>query len=171
VTVGGIVVDCKKIRTKSGSQMMFATLDDVEGQVEMLVFKADEAESANVIQPDAIVLVRGRIDHKDRGETKLVVQEAQRFEPDATEIAKAAKSAPAAAAVAGPFEVPIDLARWTDELCEELKAVLEHHKGDSEVFLVVGERRFKVGDGYRVKPSGMLRTELDHVLGATALAA
>jgi DNA polymerase III subunit alpha len=170
VTVGGIVVDCKKIRTKSGSQMMFATLDDVEGQVEMLVFKADEAESANVIQPDAIVLVRGRIDHKDRGETKLVVQEAQRFEPDQAEIAKAAKSAPVATP-AGPFEVPIDLARWSDELCEELKAVLEHHKGDSEVFLVVGERRFKVGDGYRVKPSGMLRTELDHVLGATAIAA
>ena len=46
VTVGGIVVECKKIRTKSGTQMMFATLDDVEGQVEMLVFKADEAESA-----------------------------------------------------------------------------------------------------------------------------
>ena len=170
VTVGGIVVDCKKIRTKSGSQMMFATLDDVEGQVEMLVFKADEAESANVIQPDAIVLVRGRIDHKDRGETKLVVQEAQRFEPDQAEIAKAAKSAPVATP-AGPFEVPIDLARWSDELCEELKGVLEHHKGESEVFLVVGERRFKVGDGYRVKPSGMLRTELDHVLGATAIAA
>ena len=83
VTVGGIVADCKKIRTKSGTQMMFATLDDVEGQVEMLVFKADEAESAQVIAPDAIVLVRGRIDHKDRGETKLVVQEAERFEPDA----------------------------------------------------------------------------------------
>ncbi len=48
VTVGGIVTECKKIRTKSGSQMMFATLDDVEGQVEMLVFKADEAESAAV---------------------------------------------------------------------------------------------------------------------------
>ena len=46
MTVGGIVIECKKIRTKSGSQMMFATLDDVEGQVEMLVFKADEAESA-----------------------------------------------------------------------------------------------------------------------------
>ena len=170
VTVGGIVVECKKIRTKSGSQMMFATLDDVEGQVEMLVFKADEAESANVIQPDAIVLVRGRIDHKDRGETKLVVQEAQRFEPDSAEIAKAAKSAPAATP-AGPLEVPIDLARWNDELCEELKAVLEHHKGDSPVFLVVGERRFEVGEGYRVKPSGMLRTELDHVLNATPLAA
>jgi DNA polymerase-3 subunit alpha len=170
VTVGGIVVDCKKIRTKSGNQMMFATLDDVEGQVEMLVFKADEAESAAVIQPDAIVLVRGRLDHKDRGETKLVVQEAQRFEPDEAEIAKAAKLAPAAAP-AGPFEVPIDLARWSDELCEELKSLFEHHKGDAEVHLVVGERRYKVGERYRVKPSGMLRSELDHLLRAPALAA
>ena len=171
VTVGGIVVACKKIRTKSGNQMMFATLDDVEGQVEMLVFKADQSESAEVIQPDAIVLVRGRIDHKDRGETKLVVQEAQRFEPDEAEIAKAATLAPAAATPSGPFEVPIDLARWSDELCEELKAILEHHKGDAEVHLVVGDRRFKVGEGYRIKPSGMLRSELDHLLGQVPLAA
>jgi len=170
VTVGGIVVECKKIRTKSGNQMMFATLDDVEGQVEMLVFKADQSESAAVIQPDAIVLVRGRIDHKDRGETKLVVQEAQRFEPDAEEIAKAGRSAPAATP-AGPFEVPIDLSRWSSELCEELKAIFEHHKGEAEVHLVVGERRYRVGEQYRVKPSGMLRSELDHLLRAPALAA
>jgi DNA polymerase-3 subunit alpha len=170
VTVGGIVVDCKKIRTKSGNQMMFATLDDVEGQVEMLVFKADEAESAEVIQPDAIVLVRGRLDHKDRGETKLVVQEAQRFEPDEAEIAKAGKLAPAPAP-AGPFEVPIDLSRWSDELCEELKAVFEHHKGDQEVHLVVGERRYRIGERYRVKPSGLLRSDVDEILSATALAA
>jgi DNA polymerase-3 subunit alpha len=172
VTVGGIVVECKKIRTKSGNQMMFATLDDVEGQVEMLVFKADQSESAEIIQPDAIVLVRGRIDHKDRGETKLVVQEAQRFEPDQAEIASAAKLAPAKSArPAGPFEVPIALSRWNETLCDELKAIFEHHKGDAEVLLVVGDRRFKVGEKYRVKPSGMLQTELDHLLGAAALAA
>ena len=169
VTVGGIVTECKKIRTKSGNQMMFATLDDVEGQVEMLVFKADEAESAAVIQPDAIVLVRGRLDHKDRGETKLVVQEAQRFEPDSEEIAAAAKLP--AAAPAGPFEVAIDPRRWSDAFCEELKAVLEHHRGDTELHLVVGERRLRAGERYRVKPSSMLRTELAHVLDAAALAA
>jgi len=170
VTVGGIVVECKKIRTKSGNQMMFATLDDVEGQVEMLVFKADESESAEVIQPDAIVLVRGRLDHKDRGETKLVVQEAQRFEPDQAEIAKASKLAPAPTH-AGPFEVTIDLSRWSDELCEELKAVFEHHKGDQEVHLVVGERRYRIGERYRVKPSGLLRSDVDEILSTTALAA
>ncbi|MDX6590261.1 MAG: polymerase subunit alpha, partial [Solirubrobacterales bacterium] len=168
VTVGGIVIDCKKIRTKSGSQMMFATLDDVEGQVEMLVFKADEAESAAVIAPDAVVLVRGRLDHKDRGETKLVVQEAQRFEPDGREIAKAGR---VAAMPAGPFELTIDAAQWSEALFEEVKAVLEHHKGDADVHLVVGDIRLKAGDRYRVRPSNSLRAELGHVLGPDSLAA
>ena len=174
VTVGGIVTECKKIRTKSGSQMMFATLDDVEGQVEMLVFKADQAASATVIQPDAIVLVRGRLDHKERGETKLVVQEAERFEPNAEEIA----NAPAAAeAPAGPFEVEVEAGALTEALVEELRAVLEHHRGEADFHLAVlhpdGARRvLQFGEGYRVRTSGRLQSELDHVLGAaSALAA
>jgi DNA polymerase III subunit alpha len=173
VTVGGIVTECKKIRTKSGSQMMFATLDDVEGQVELLVFKADQAESAAVITPDAIVVVRGRLDHKDRGETKLVVQEAERFEPDAAEIA----AAPAISSVhSGPFEVPLETGMVSQGLLDELKSVLEHHKGDTDVHFVVsnaGETTLlQCGEGYRVRPSGRLRSELDHVLAsASALAA
>jgi len=173
VTVGGIVTDCKKIRTKSGNQMMFATLDDVEGQVEMLVFKADESASAAVIEPDAIVVVRGRLDHKDRGETKLVVQEAERFEPDAAEIAAAptVSSGPS-----GPFEVEIEATMLTLAMVDELKAVLEHHKGEAEVHLAIRSgaaepRRFLLGERYRVRPSGRLRSELDHVLGTAALAA
>jgi DNA polymerase-3 subunit alpha len=171
VTVGGIVVDCKKIRTKSGTQMMFATLDDIEGQVEMLVFKADQAESATVIAPDAIVLVKGRLDHKDRGETKLVVQEAQRFEPDGEEIARATKLA---SAPSEPLRLVLDAATCKPDFVEELKAVLEHHKGDAEVQLVVrtreGTMQLLLGDDYRVRPSSGLRTELDQMLGS-ALAA
>jgi DNA polymerase III subunit alpha len=173
VTVGGIVVECKKIRTKSGSQMMFATLDDVEGQVEMLVFKADESENANVIAPDAIVLVRGRLDHKDRGETKLVVQEAQRFEPDGDEIARGNKNAPVAPS--GPFKVELDPTQLNSGLVEELKAVLEHHKGDADVHLVMetssGPRSLKLGTEYRVRPSSSLLAEIDHLLNHHALAA
>ncbi len=40
VTVGGMIAECKRIRTKKGDPMMFATLDDLEGQVEMLVFNS-----------------------------------------------------------------------------------------------------------------------------------
>jgi len=173
VTVGGIVAACKRIRTKSGTQMMFATLDDIESQVEMLVFKADEAESAAVIAPDAIVVVRGRIDHKDRGETKLVVQEAERFEPDGEEIARASK---AASAPTEPLRLVIDATAFENGLVEELKAVFEHHKGEADVHLAIrsGEgkpKEIRLGNGYRVNPSGGLRAELDHLLGPKAIAA
>ncbi|HTR76180.1 MAG TPA: DNA polymerase III subunit alpha [Solirubrobacterales bacterium] len=185
VTVGGIVVECKKIRTKSGSQMMFATLDDVEGQVEMLVFKADEAESAQVIAPDAIVLVRGRVDHKDRGETKLVVQEAQRFEPDAAEVERAAKdapaqptarSAPAQAVPSGPFQFSLPASKALDPaVVAELKSLFEDHRGESDVHLVVqtssGPKTLCFGEKYKVQPSPNLRYEIGQLLGAGALAA
>ncbi len=175
VTVGGIVANCKKIRTKSGSQMMFATLDDVEGQVELIVFKADQAESAAAIVPDAVVLVRGRIDHKERGETKLVVQEAERFEPDAEEIARASA---AANIPAGPYEVTISLAavHSSPELLDQLKDVFAHHKGEADLHLALrlaegGLKLLAAGDGYRVSPSSRLNAEVDHLLGSQALAA
>jgi DNA polymerase-3 subunit alpha len=174
VTVGGIVAECKKIRTKSGSQMMFATLDDVEGQVEMLVFKADQAESAGMIETDAVVLVRGRIDHKDRGETKLVVQEAERFEPGVEEMARASA---AANAPAEPLRLTIEPASLGNpHLIEELKTVFEGHKGDAEVYLAVPSedgkaREWRLGEEFRVRNSSKLLAELDHVLGASALAA
>jgi DNA polymerase-3 subunit alpha len=139
----------------------------------MLVFKADEAESAAVIQPDAIVLVRGRLDHKDRGETKLVVQEAQRFEPDGEEIAQASKVARMPGA---PLELTIDAAKLgIPGIVDELKAVFEHHKGEADVHLLMetssGTRRVRLGSDYRVRPSSSLRAEIGHVLGSDALAA
>jgi DNA polymerase-3 subunit alpha len=173
VTVGGIVAESKKIRTKTGNQMMFATLDDVEGQVEMLVFKADQAESAGAIETDAVVLVRGRIDHKERGETKLVVQEAERFEPDVEEMARASA---AAAAPSEPLRITVPVASLDDHLIDELKSVLEGHKGSADVYLAIaggegGAKEWKLGDRFKVRPSSKLQAELDHVLGADALAA
>ena len=156
--------------------MMFATLDDVEGQIEMLVFKADEAESAQVIAPDAIVIVRGRIDHKDRGETKLVVQEAQRFEPDAAEVERAAKNAPTMISSGGPFQFSLPAAKATDPaVLDELKALFEDHKGECDVHIVVqtsnGPTKLRFGAKYKVQQSPNLRYEIEQLLGSDSLAA
>ena len=45
VTVGGLITQAKRIRTKSGDPMMFATLDDLDGQVEMLIFNSAYASN------------------------------------------------------------------------------------------------------------------------------
>jgi DNA polymerase III subunit alpha len=172
VTVGGIVVEVKRIRTKRGDQMMFATLDDVEGQVEMLVFNSAYATNAEVIVPDAVVLVRGRVDHKERGETKLVVQEAERFEPAVDELERAQRIAERREE---PLTLRINAAEFRPTLVEELKSVFEHFKGDTEVLLEMetreGLRRLRFGSDYRVRASSGLRAELDLLLGPGVMAA
>jgi DNA polymerase-3 subunit alpha len=170
VTVGGIVTDCKRIRTKRGDPMMFATLDDVEGQVEILILGAAYAGAGERVQVDQVLLVRGRLDHKEGGQTKLVAQEVEPFEPSEDELARAR-----AARSAEPVVLTIDAAAFGAELLEELKAVFENFPGQAEVLLEMrtrqGLRRLRFGDGYRVQPSAGLHAELDSLLGAGARAA
>jgi DNA polymerase-3 subunit alpha len=170
VTVGGIVTEFKRHTSKNGSKMAFATLDDVEGQVEMLVMgKAYEA-SVEFLAADAIVVVRGRLDHKGRGETKLVAQEVELFEPTEDEVAKAR-----AARDTGPLRLSIDAAAFGPTLIEELKGILENFPGESEVLLVMktrdGVRELRFGRDYRVRRSAGLDAELDALLGGGSRAA
>ena len=52
VTVGGIITEAKRIRTRNGDHMMFATLDDLEGAVEILVFGKALAEHEAALAVD-----------------------------------------------------------------------------------------------------------------------
>ena len=106
----------KKVRTKRGDEMMFATLDDLEGQVELLVFNSAYAATASRIEIDRVVLVRGRVDHKERGETKLVVQEAEAFEPTAAERTGTRPTQPASMTA---LVLQIDAADFPPTLFEE----------------------------------------------------
>ena len=83
MTVGGMIASAKRIRTKKGDPMMFATLDDLEGSVELVIFGKALDASGDALATDSIVLVRGRVDHKDRERTCLVVQQVDRFRADA----------------------------------------------------------------------------------------
>jgi DNA polymerase-3 subunit alpha len=170
VTVGGIVTESKRIRTKRGDPMMFATLDDVEGQVEMLILGQVFAESGEHVAPDAVLVVRGRLDHKERGDSKLLVQEIEVFQPTEDEVARAR-----AARDLGPVLLRVDATQFGPSLIEELKAIFHHNPGEIEVELEMetrdGTRRLRFGTDYRVRPSAALDAELDALLGAGSRAA
>src|SRR5215218_8101142 len=89
VKVGGMITESKKIRTRSGTPMMFATLDDLDGSIEIVVFEKSLEAVEKLLATDAIVLVRGRVDHKEAGRSCVIVQDAERFDPSEREIEKA----------------------------------------------------------------------------------
>jgi len=169
VTVGGMISEAKRIRTRKGDPMLFATLDDLGGTVEMLVFaKTYEANDAKV-DVDRVVIVRGRVDHKEAGEVKLIAQEVEAFEPTPEEVAAAEALATAEPEVK---RVTIDVqpdvpAGFLDDLSD----LCRDHAGDHELMLVVGRRTLLLGDGYRITATQQCMAELEQLPGAARRAA
>jgi DNA polymerase-3 subunit alpha len=167
VTVGGIVTQCKKIRSRAGTDLTFATLDDLEGTVELLVFEAAVEKLGAPLEPDQIVLVRGRVDHKEGERTTVVAQSIELFRPDPEEVERA-RHAGVEAARPKNLHLQVSDERRSPELLADLKHVLAAFPGTAEVVVMLGHTRIKLGDGYRVEPSLGLRAELEQLLGAPA---
>src|SRR4051794_5079376 len=177
VKVGGMITESKKIKTRSGSTMMFATLDDLDGSVEIVVFEKALAAAEGIIADDAIVLVRGRVDHKEAGKVCVIVQEVSKFDPSDAEIEKAkAQVAAVAATVPKALKRRVNAAQLPATVIDDLRDLFERYPGETEFVLEMhtrtGLRRLKFGQGYRVSARDAgLRAELDQLLGLTASAA
>ncbi len=176
VTVGGIISQTKRLRTKKGDPMMFASLDDLEGSVEMVIFGQTLEECGAAIEQDAIVLVKGRVDHKDKTRTCVVVQSVERFEPTQEELDKAEAKAQAEAAK-GPataLRLRLDATVLPATAIDELRDLLISFPGESEVMVELstraGRRLLRLGPDYRVERGSGLNSELEDLLGSAILA-
>jgi DNA polymerase III subunit alpha len=167
VTVGGMISESKKIRTKKGDMMMFATLDDLEAQVEVIVFNSALEANGSKLDVDRMVILRARVDHKDQGETKLVAQDVEAFEPTPEEVEEAREQA-ANAPPPVARRITLELASSVSvTFLEDLKERVAHHPGDHELELLVGERRLVLGEDFRVSPR--FKTDIEDLLDAAQL--
>jgi DNA polymerase-3 subunit alpha len=177
VKVGGMITEAKKIRTRSGSTMMFATLDDLEGTVEVVVFEKALAAAEDVLAPDEIVLVRGRVDHKDANKVCIVVQDVARFDPSEAEIEKAKAAVAKRAELEEPrwLRLRVDAARLEGTVIAELRELFERYPGNDDFVLEMqtrtGLRRLRFGGDYRIAArNGALKSELRSLLGDAIVA-
>ena len=175
VTVGGIVTAARRVKTRKGDWMMFATLYDLETSVEVVVFGRVLELCEHALHNDSIVLVRGKVDHKDRETTCLIAQQVERFEPSDEELARAREAAPQAAPAPEPLRLRLDAAALPASALQRLRDLLAGFPGDCDVLIElhteVGRRRLRLGPSWRVKRSAGLYTELDALLGPALLPA
>ncbi|HEY1590895.1 MAG TPA: DNA polymerase III subunit alpha [Solirubrobacteraceae bacterium] len=169
VTIGGMIASAKRIRTKKGDPMMFATLDDLEGSVELVIFGKALDASGDALANDSIVLVRGRVDHKDRERTCLVVQQVDAFQPTDDEVREAEEAAAKAAVPPSALRLRIDAALLPASALRELKELLAGFPGEASVVVELitssGARQLRLGSDFRVCRSAGLHAELDQLLG------
>ena len=175
VTVGGMITQAKRIRTKKGDWMMFATLDDLGASVELVIFGQALEASGDALAVDSIVLVRGRVDHKDRETTSLVVQQVDRFEASAEDIRKATELAAKQPPGPSALRLRLDATALPAGVLTDLKELLAGFPGDTDVVIEIetttGPRRLKLGPGFRVERTAGLHAELDALLGGSLVGA
>jgi len=167
--VGGMLTSVRKFRTRSGSQIMRATLDDLEGSVDLLIFEKTFLGREDLLAPDQIVLVRGTVEHGDNGDLIVKVADVERFDPSDRDIEKARVAALKAAEPPAPLHLKLDADRLPASFIEDLKRLFEDYPGESDVVLVMGERKLKLGEGFRVAGrNAALKAELERILGPVA---
>jgi DNA polymerase-3 subunit alpha len=160
VTIAGILSSVSRRVTKAGAPWARATLEDLEGSIEVLFFPATYAQVGLQIVEDALVVLKGRPQARDDS-VELIVSDLTL--PDLTDRAQ------------GPVVVNIAPTLCTPPMVERLREVLAAHPGITEVHLhlVTGERqqKLRLGDGCRVTPSAALKADLKALLGSRAVGA
>ena len=158
VWTAGIVSGLRPLKTKKGDRMAVFMLDDVAGNLEVVVFPEAFGKFGSVIAADAMLLVRGKFE-KDDESARMVAAELQ---PIALLQERTTKE------VAIHLSVPPH-GRPTFEALAEL---LARHRGDRRVFLeldVIGREkplRVRSEVGHRVKPSERLVLEVEQLCGS-----
>src|SRR5690606_35420236 len=75
VSIAGMITSLKIIYTKKGLPMCFMVVEDLTGEVEIVVFSDLYEKYQNEFQEDRIVLVNGETDFKEEEEVKLIGNE------------------------------------------------------------------------------------------------
>jgi DNA polymerase-3 subunit alpha len=158
VLAGGMVASLRSTLTKKGEPMAFVQLEDLTGSIEVVVFNSTYAAARELLVEDAVLIVKGRVDHKQQGETKLVALEVSRFEamPERREVRLKvdARSAPAG-------------------VIRELAGLVRDFPGEAPVYVdlvtSIGSKLLELGPDYRVDPQPDFFASVRHLLGAAAV--
>jgi DNA polymerase-3 subunit alpha len=158
LTIGGLITGVQRKMTKKGDTWAIATVEDLEGAIEVMFFPATYQQHAVHLTEDAVVLVRGRLDKRDET-PKLIAMEIT--VPDLSQGPR------------GPVILTLPAARCTPPVVERLKEVLGNHPGTTEVHLQLstGARTtvLRLDDRLRVTATPSLMGDLKALLGPACL--
>ena len=158
VTIGGLVSGLQRKVTKKGDVWAIATVEDLEGAIEVMFFPQTYNLYATTLAEDTVVVVRGRLDRRD-DVPKLIAMEMTL--PDLSEGPR------------GPVVISLPVVRCTPPVVERLKDVLATHPGATEVHLRLQAASrttvLRIDDGLRVNPTPALMGDLKALLGPACL--
>jgi DNA polymerase-3 subunit alpha len=180
VRVAGLVREVRRVVTRKGQIMAYASLEDLTGTVDIVLFPRIFEQVRLLFEPDKVVVVLGKVDARAGSTRASGASGAPPLDPDMEpEVETASIVAdmawlwddPECLPVARRQLVHVRIPNSDSGLAERLEAVLARHPGTDEVVLhvVVGSREVIVNaDRYHVLAGPALSAEIDELVGQTA---
>jgi DNA polymerase-3 subunit alpha len=118
-TICGIISSSKLLYTKNNRQMMFATLEDIYGSIEIVVFPTVFVKYSGLLKNDNIVKVKGKISLKENEKAKILVDEI-------SGITKSSKIY---------IKIPTGKEELENIVIENIKQIANDNQGNTPVYL------------------------------------
>jgi DNA polymerase-3 subunit alpha len=119
VSIGGIVSSLRIARTKKGDAMGVIMLEDWEGIVEVVVFPDTFAKTQRLLEADAPLIVKGKLDN-DESTIKILATDIYPIER-------------AAEILSRTVTIHIDVRTAPSDLAEQLQPVIDEKRGSAEI--------------------------------------
>ncbi|MFN8004884.1 MAG: DNA polymerase III subunit alpha [Acidobacteriota bacterium] len=89
VAMGGMITDLAVKTTKKGDRFALFRLEDQFGSVKIVCWPEQFGRYKHLLQADAVVLIKGRLELSDDGDATIIAQELQQLESAKVKAAKA----------------------------------------------------------------------------------
>jgi DNA polymerase-3 subunit alpha len=119
VSIGGIVSSLRVARTKKGDAMGVIMLEDWEGIVEVVVFPDTYAKTQRLLEADAPLIVKGKLDN-DESTIKILATDIYPIER-------------AAEILSRTVTIHIDIQTAPSDLAQQLQPVIDEKRGSAEI--------------------------------------
>ena len=171
VVMAGIITNKKTMITKKGTMMAFIQMEDLYGEVEVIVFPNVYEQGKAYIREDGIVVVKGTVNFKEEEAPKILANKI--FDLQDCEPAKPAAGAAKAIRPAEDRVVKLVIPRgtvWRTALTQ-LGDILKRYKGDVPVWILVEEtgQKLKTNPDMWVEPGEYFYAQVKALLGPNCL--
>lgn len=150
VRLGGMISTLKEISTKKGDRMAFATLEDLQGQTELVIFPEVYRQNIELIKSEQPLFVIGKVDISEE-QAKIIAEKVSYLEQ-------------AENVFEGKVHIFFEAENMKDDDLNQMKNLLTRHKGSCSVVLHMNTGKsnttLSLPREYVLKPSQDFITEL-----------
>ena len=165
INIGGVISKIHKIYLKNQKTMLFVTIEDMEGSMEILVFPKMLEATESFWQEDKIVLASGKLSNKD-GEFKLLCDSAKAIGQDELDKFQRILATQKSNGTAFDKCSGIVLSFPENSGQEAIKKLSEFfsrcNRGETKVYLNINNSKLETP--YRIKFSAELKNSLEKII-------